>query len=91
MDFDFLSPVSEELIERLSGLNEQALGANIKIHTDNSGVPDLEGVQVAIVGVRENRLADYGDENLHFDDITSFLLPAVSGQLAYQYRRFGEY
>ena len=69
MDFDFLNPVSEELIERLSGLNEQALGANIKIHTHNSGVPDLEGVQVAIVGVRENRLADYGDENLHFDNI----------------------
>lgn len=55
MDFDFLSPVDDELLEGISHLNSQAIGAQIKIHTERSGLPPMEDVNVAIFGVRENR------------------------------------
>ena len=71
MDLDFLSPVSEQLLEAISDLNEQSLGASIKIHTAKAGVPDLENIHIALVGVRENRRANYEDEFLHFEKIRS--------------------
>ena len=57
MDFDFLSPVSDELLEGINHLNKQCIGAQLKLHTSRSGLPDLEGVNVAIFGVRENRMS----------------------------------
>ena len=57
MEFDFLSPVHEDLLDEISHLNQQSIGAQIKLHTERSGTPDLDGVNVAIFGVRENRRA----------------------------------
>ncbi len=57
MEFDFLSPVHEDLLDEIKSLNAQTIGANIRLHTDRSGIPELEGVKVAIFGVRENRRA----------------------------------
>ncbi|MDT0651468.1 formimidoylglutamase [Autumnicola edwardsiae] len=71
MDLDFLSPVSEDLLDEITILDKQAIGANIRIHSSGSGVPDLEDVQVAIVGVKENRRSAQVDEFLHFDNIRS--------------------
>jgi arginase family enzyme len=70
MDFQFLSPVNEVLIDEISFQGKHRLGSQIKIHTINSGIPDLENVEIAIVGVTENRLdQDQGDELLHFNNI----------------------
>ncbi|HKJ48563.1 MAG TPA: formimidoylglutamase [Christiangramia sp.] len=55
MEFDFLSPVHEDLLDEIRNLNPQSIGANIRLHTDRSGLPDVEGVNVAIFGVCENR------------------------------------
>ena len=55
MDFDFLSPVHEDLLDEIRNLNPQSIGANIRLHSDRSGLPDIEGVNVAIFGVCENR------------------------------------
>ncbi len=57
MEFDFLSPVHEDLLDEIKSLNAQTIGTNIRLHTDRSGIPELEGVKVAIFGVRENRRA----------------------------------
>ena len=57
MEFDFLSPVNEELLEGIRHLNKQCIGAQIRLHTSTSGIPDMEGVDVAIFGVVENRRA----------------------------------
>ena len=66
MDLDFLSPLSEDLLKEIAGFGEHSLGNCIKKHTLEEGLPDLETVQVAVVGVRENRL---GDEIDFFDFI----------------------
>lgn len=57
MEFDFLSPVNEDLLEGIRHLNQQCIGAQIRLHTSISGIPDLEGVDIAIFGVSENRRA----------------------------------
>lgn len=57
MEFDFLSPVNDDLLEEIRHLNPQSIGAQIRLHSERSGIPDMEGVNVAIFGVRENRRA----------------------------------
>lgn len=70
MDFEFLSPVDEVLIEEISFQGNHTLGSQIKIHTINSGIPDLENIGIAIVGVTENRLDQYqNDDFLNFNNI----------------------
>ena len=57
MEFDFLSPVNNELLDEITHLNPQTIGAQLRLHTERSGVPDLEGINVAIFGVNEHRRA----------------------------------
>ena len=56
MDFHFFTPVNEFIVAEVPA---QSLGTRIKIHSLEQGLPDLEGVKVAIFGVLEDRL----DEN----------------------------
>ena len=69
MDLEFLSPVNPDLLEEFSGGNSQTLRNNLEIHTERAGLPDLENVQIALVGVKENRLNEEGESQLHFDKI----------------------
>lgn len=55
MNFNFLSPVSDLVLAHNELLSTQALGRKLKIHSAQLGIPDLEGVDVAIIGVLENR------------------------------------
>ena len=55
MNFNLLSPVSDSVLAHNELLSAQALGRKLKIHSAQHGIPDLEGVNVAILGVLENR------------------------------------
>ncbi|MFI0430457.1 formimidoylglutamase [Mariniflexile sp. HMF6888] len=55
MNFNFLSPVSDVVLAHNELLSLQALGRKIRIHSVQKGIPDLEGVNIAILGVLENR------------------------------------
>ncbi len=55
MNFNFLSPVSDLVLAHNELLSSQALGRKLKVHSNQNGIPDLEGVNVAIIGVLENR------------------------------------
>ncbi|WP_136481724.1 formimidoylglutamase [Cognatitamlana onchidii] len=55
MNFNFLSPVSDSVLAHNELLSPQALGRKLKIHSAQHGIPDLEGVHLAIIGVLENR------------------------------------
>lgn len=70
MDFNFLSPVPEAVLAHNELLSLQALGSKIKIHSIQKGIPDLEGVQIAIFGVLENRNdVDYIGEAFQLNEI----------------------
>ena len=55
MNFNFLSPVSDSVLAHNELLPTQALGRKLKIHSTQYGIPDLEGVSIAFLGVLENR------------------------------------
>ena len=55
MNTDFLSPVEESLVAQLVSQSPLSLGQKVKIHSQKEGIPDLENVQIAILGVQEDR------------------------------------
>jgi arginase family enzyme len=80
MNFNFLSPVSDAVLAHNELLSDQALGKKIKIHSSQKGIPDLEGVTLAIVGVKENRNdVNYMGEELNFDVIRTSLYSLFPG------------
>ncbi|MGL2966553.1 formimidoylglutamase [Flavobacterium sp. XGLA_31] len=58
MEFDFLSPVDDEIIQFVNGLSSQHLGSKVAFHTEKD-FPDTDQIKIAIIGVLENR----GDAN----------------------------
>ncbi|MEY2963869.1 MAG: hypothetical protein RL754_1130 [Bacteroidota bacterium] len=54
---EHLSPVPDSVFQHLPVLDAQQLGASIVTHTEMDGLPDLEGIRVAIIGVQEDRRA----------------------------------
>jgi len=70
MNFNFLSPVSDSVLAHNELLSGQALGKKLKIHSAQYGIPDLEGVKIAIFGVLENRNdVNYIGEEFQLDEI----------------------
>ncbi len=57
MDFEFLLPVQDAVLAHNQLLPKQALGPTIKIHSQQTGLPDLKGAKIAIVGINETRNA----------------------------------
>ncbi len=58
MEFDFLKPLDNEILEINKGLSSQQLGSKVVFHTEKN-FPDLNKIKIAIIGVLENR----GDKN----------------------------
>ncbi|PQJ30991.1 arginase [Nonlabens arenilitoris] len=55
MAFEFLKPVSDEVQAHAMLQPQHAIGNVINIHTAHTGLPQLNGVQMVLVGVLENR------------------------------------
>jgi formiminoglutamase len=67
MDLEFLSPVDDAVVAQIILKSPTTLGNFVDIHTRDDGFPDLDNVQIAVVGVQEDRNAEnnYGTgENL---------------------------
>ncbi|WP_298310335.1 formimidoylglutamase [uncultured Aquimarina sp.] len=80
MSLEFLSPVSEIVAAHVALLPDQSLGKQIKVHTSDYGVPDLDDVDLAVIGVRENRNdIDFLGEDLYFDTIRKSLYDLFPG------------
>ncbi|WP_310559877.1 formimidoylglutamase [Flavobacterium sp.] len=58
MEFDFLKPLDNEILQVIKGFSSQQLGSKVVFHTAED-FPDLDKIKIAIVGVLENR----GDVN----------------------------
>lgn len=70
MNFNFLSPVPDSVLAHNELLPDQSLGKRLKIHSKLNGIPDLEDVQIALIGVLENRNdANYIGEEFSLNEI----------------------
>ena len=55
MNFNFLSPVSDTVLAHKELLPLQTLGRRMQVHSKQQGIPELDNVQIALIGVLENR------------------------------------
>ena len=55
MSLELLAPVKKETLLGLTLLPKQILGKNISIHTKNTGLPELKGLTIALIGLYEYR------------------------------------
>ena len=70
MSFNFLSPVSDSVLAHNELLSAQALGRKLRIHSNKNGIPDLDNVKIAIIGVLENRNdVNYIGEEFNLNEI----------------------
>lgn len=80
MNFNFLSPVSDSVLAHCELLSQQTLGKKVKIHSEQHGIPDLDDVKLAIIGVKENRNdVNYIGSDLNFSDIRTTLYSLFPG------------
>ena len=80
MNFSFLSPVSDEVLAHSELLSQQALGRKFKIHSEQNGLPEINDVQLALIGVKENRNdVNYIGAELDFSDIRKSLYSLFPG------------
>ena len=69
IDFSFLSPVQDRIVDQIEQLHGQAIGKKLMIHS-STNKPDLEGVKIAILGVLESRNSvDYIGEEFQLSEI----------------------
>jgi len=60
MIFDFLNPISKDVLGEFDSYSEQRIGTSIAIHSEND-FPELEDVSIVIFGIEEGRDA-YNNE-----------------------------
>ena len=68
MNSDFLTPIKDFLVANSLLLSSKSLAANMQIYFQGEAFPDLKGVDIAIVGVEEDRNTEdnFGSgEDLH--------------------------
>ena len=80
MNFNFLSPVQDLVLAHNELLSTQVLGRKLKVHSKQNGIPDLDDVTIAIIGVLENRNdVNYIGEDLHLSEVRKSLYSLFPG------------
>jgi arginase family enzyme len=54
MEFDFLKPLDNEILQLIKGFSSQQLGSKVAFHTLED-FPDLDKIKIAFIGVLDNR------------------------------------
>ena len=90
MDFSFLSPVQDRLVDQIELLHGQAIGKKLSIHS-SSTKPELEGVKIAIVGVLESRNSvDYIGEGFQLSEIRKAFYKLFPGNWLHEMADLGD-
>ncbi|MDA9056735.1 formimidoylglutamase [Flavobacteriaceae bacterium] len=90
MDYSFLSPVQDLLIDELEMHHSQTIGNKLRIH-GSTLEPSLEGVKIAIVGVLESRNSvDYIGEEFQFTEIRKAFYKLFPGNWSHEIADLGD-
>ena len=67
---NLLKPVDDHLIVHNELMSSLILGNKISIHSTENGIPDIDSLDIAIVGIPENRNSiDYLGDDLNLNEI----------------------
>ena len=84
MNTDFLSPVPDSVLAHNELLAPSVLGRKLRIHSAQHGLPEIEDVKMAIIGVSENRNdTNYIGEEFGFAEIRKALYQLFPGNWSY--------
>ena len=90
MDYSFLSPVQDRLVDELDLLHSQTIGKKLRIHS-TTFEPNLEGVKIAIIGVLESRNSvDYIGEEFQFTEIRKAFYKLFPGNWLHEIADLGD-
>ena len=78
MEFDFLEPIDAETFELIQGLTSQQLGSKVVFHTRDQ-FPDLNKVNIAVIGVLDNRGSGQGTETVNLVTVRNELYAMFPG------------
>ncbi|GIZ08908.1 formimidoylglutamase [Flavobacterium sp. UMI-01] len=74
MEFEFLTPLNKNFVEELNGFSNQQLGSKVVFHTKDA-FPSIEKINIAIIGVLDNR----GDKSAIYDVDLDFIRKQLYG------------
>ncbi|MBL29735.1 MAG: arginase [Flavobacteriaceae bacterium] len=89
MSLDILKPVTTTSLNNLELSPDQVLGKNIKIHSLESGLPDLEDVKIAIVGITENRNSFFQTSDYELSSFRNSFYKLFPGNWGFQIADLG--
>ena len=78
MEFDFLKPLDNEILQLIKELSSQQLGSKVVLHTAED-FPDLDKIKIAIIGVLENRGDSHQTEEVDLSHIRKQLYSLFPG------------
>ena len=77
---DFLTPVSKTVLAHRELMHKMSLGKKMLVHTEKSGLPELSNIQLAIIGVPENRRdVNYLGNEISFNTIRKAIYSLYQG------------
>lgn len=88
MEFDFLSPLDNELVAFRNELSSQQLGSKIVLHTSHD-FPELTKVSIGIIGVLENRGNSNGNQEIELKAVRYELYQLYPGNWDVSIADFG--
>ena len=90
MSLELLQPIEYESFQRGSILPKQILGKNILIHTKNSGIPELKGIRIAIIGLSETRNSFFIDDNYEVNNFRKVFYELYPGNWSLKIADLGD-
>ena len=88
MEFDFLSPLDNEIIAFRDELSSQQLGSKIVLHT-SLDFPEVTKVSIGIIGVLENRGNSRGNQEIELKTVRKELYQLYPGNWDVSIADFG--
>ncbi len=86
----YLAPVRGNILDSAESLHPESLFHRLKIHEEIEGIPELENVKVAILGVMDDRGSKYNHGSAEGPDaIRRFLYPLFAGKWNYEIADLG--
>ncbi len=58
MNLEFLSPIKDSITALSVILPQESIAQNLRIHSVTDGLPDLDNIHIAIIGVEEDRVSE---------------------------------
>ena len=69
MSLELLTPVDDEVLESLDLLPKQVLGKSIIVHTKKSGLPEIKGLNIVLIGCDEHRNSFFPNNKYKINDL----------------------